>query len=72
MNELYQKIKNFLPLKECMKKMAGIIMAEDEQSGLLLMYSYDYMHITHKCISEYLDTGTISDENITLLSEIIK
>lgn len=70
MNELYEKIKNFSPLKECMKKMAKIILSEDEHSGLLLMYSYDYMYISHKCISEYLDTGSISYENMKLLSEI--
>lgn len=69
-NELYDKIKNFLPFKQCMKKMAAMIMSEDEQSGLLLMYSYDYMYITHKYVSEYLETGAISDENIKLLSEI--
>ena len=69
-NTLYDKIKFFLPFKECMKKMATMIMSEDEQAGLLLMYSYDYMYITHKCVSEYLETGTISDENMKLLSEI--
>jgi hypothetical protein len=69
-NTLYDKIKFFLPFKECMKKMATMIMSEDEQAGLLLMYSYDYMYISHKCVSEYLETGTISDENMKLLSEI--
>ena len=69
-NELYDKIKNFLPFKECMKKMAIMIMSEDEQAGLLVMYSYDYMYITHKCVSEYLERGTISDENMKMLSEI--
>lgn len=71
-NELYEKIKNFLPFKECMKKMATSIMSEDEQSGLVIMYSYDYMYITHKCVSEYLDTGLLSEENMKLLSEISK
>lgn len=71
-NELYEKIKNFLPFKECIKKMATSIMSEDEQSGLVIMYSYDYMYITHKCVSEYLDTGLLSEENMKLLSEISK
>jgi hypothetical protein len=72
MNELYEKIKNFSPFKECMKRMATSIMSEDEQSGLLIMYSYNYMYITHKCVSEYLDTGLLSDETMKLLSEIPK
>lgn len=71
-NELYTKIKDFLPFKECMKKMAATIMSEDEQSGLIFMYSYDYMYITHKCVSEYLDTGSLSQENTELLDKITK
>jgi len=71
-NELYMKIKDYIPLKECMKKMAATIMSEDEQSGLLIMYSYDYMYISHKCISEYLEGGFLSEENMKLLCEISK
>jgi hypothetical protein len=71
-SELYIKIKDCLPLTECMKKMAAKIMSEDQQLGLCILYSYDYMYITHKCISEYLDTGSISTENMKLLDEISK
>ena len=55
-----------------MKNMAATIMSEDEQCGLLIMYSYDYMHITHKCVSEYLETGILSEDNIKSLCEICK
>ena len=72
MKELYEKIKEFLPFKECMKKLAGTVMSEDEETGLIMMYCYDYMHITHKCLSQYLETGTLSEENMKLLSEISK
>lgn len=71
-SELYNKIKHCSQLKNCMKKMASILMSEDEEFGLIILYSYDYMHITHKCISEYLDTGLISKENIELLDKISK
>jgi hypothetical protein len=70
--ELYSKIKDYSPLKECMKKMAAKIISEDPQLGLCILYSYDYMYITHKCVSEYLDTGSISEENMNLLCEISK
>lgn len=69
-SDLYNKIRDCLPLEECMKKMAAKIMSEDLHVGLCILYSYDYMYITHKCVSEYLDTGTISPENIKLLQEI--
>jgi len=70
--ELYNKIKECEPLTECMKKMAAKVISEDLQTGLCILYSYDYMNITHKCVSEYLDTGSLSDENIKLLVEISK
>jgi hypothetical protein len=72
-NELYKKIKDCQILKEFMEKAAStIIFSTDIKKGLCILYSYDYMHITHKCISEYLDTGNISEENINLLNNILK
>ena len=71
--QLYSKIKDCQPFKKCMKKIAmDTVMSEDEVSGLMVMYSYDYMYITHKCVSEYLDTGNLSQENIELLDKISK
>ena len=70
--ELYNKIKDCSQLKNCMKKMANMFMSEDEEIGLTILYSYDYMHITHKCVSEYLESGLISKENIELLDKISK
>ena len=70
-NELYEKIKDFLPFKECMKKMAIMIMSEDEEAGLLLMYSYDYMYITHKCVSQFLESGNILPEDLDELQKIM-
>jgi len=71
-DELYSKIKDYIPLKECMKKMAAKVLSEDLQTGLCILYSYDYMYITHKFVSEYLDTGSISEENMNLLCKISK
>jgi hypothetical protein len=66
---LYEKIKNNIFLKECMKKAASKLISEDEELGLCILYSYDFMYLTHKCVSEYLDTGLISDENINLFKK---
>jgi hypothetical protein len=71
-SELYSKIKACLPLTECMKKMAAKIISEEPELGLCILYSYDYMYVTHKCVSEYLDNGSISEENMKLLEEISK
>ena len=68
--ELYNKIKTCEPLTECMKRMGAKVMSEDLQSGLCILYSYDYMYITHKCVSEYLESGSLSEENMKVLDEI--
>jgi hypothetical protein len=70
-SKLYSKIKYCLPLEEYMKKMAAKIISEDPEVGLCILYSYDYMYITHQCVSEYLERGSISPENIKLLEEIV-
>jgi hypothetical protein len=68
--KLYSKIKECVTLTKCMKKMAEKLMSEDPELGLCILYSYDYMYITHKCVSEYLDNGSISEENMNLLEQI--
>jgi hypothetical protein len=70
-SKLYSKIKECTRLRECMTKMAAKIISEDVEAGLCILYSYDYMYITHQCVSEYLECGSISPENIKLLEEIV-
>ena len=71
--ELYEKIKDCQILKEFMEKAAStIIFSTDIEKGLCILYSYDYMYITHRCVSEYLDTGNMSEENMNLLNNILK
>ena len=46
-------------------------MANNEEFGLMLLFSYDYMYLTHICISEYLETGKISEDNMKRLENIL-
>lgn len=69
--ELYEKIKDSEFLKELMKKASSIIFSSDIKHGLCILYSYDYMYMTHKCVSDYLDTGNISEENKNLFKDFI-
>ena len=71
-SELYEKIKDCNILKEWMEKASTIIFSNDIKNGLCILYSYDYMYITHRCVSEYLDTGNISEKNINLLKDFVK
>ena len=69
--ELYQKVKDNTELKECMLKLAGNFMSIDEEFGLMVMFAYDYMYLTHICVSELFETGKITENNICKLKSII-
>lgn len=71
-SELYEFIKENDDLKECMEYGAAKFFSESEEIGLCVLYAYDYMYLTHKCVSEYLETGFISEYNIKLLKEKLK
>ena len=70
-HDLYEKIKDNKELKECMLKLAGHFMSIDEEFGLMIMFAYDYMYLTHICVSELLETGKIDEKNIWKLKAII-
>ena len=73
MNELFEKIKNCSELNKLMKdKAEKLLLSTDLKSGLIILYSYDYMYLTHKCVSEYLETGCVLPENIDILDKISK
>ena len=67
-NELYQNIQNCISLKEPMIKLSRKYMKEDPIFGLMLLFSYDYMYLTHLCISEYLEKGDITKEKMDNLN----
>jgi hemoglobin-like flavoprotein len=75
--DLYNQIKNCEQMTKCMVKVVekhmnvGKYMTSDEELGMMLLYSYDYMYLTHICISEFIEKGDIDDENIKKLVNIL-
>ena len=71
-HELYERIKDSKQLKECMMTFAGRCLSEDLELGLMIMFAYDYMYLTHICICEYLDPSLEKVEpNIKKLIRLI-
>ena len=70
-NELYQMVKNNKELKECMIKLAGHFMSSDEEFGLMILFCYDYMYLTHICICDFLENGKIDKKNMWKLKSIV-
>ena len=74
---LYNQVKDSTCLRKCMVKViekhlsVGKYMTGGEELGMMLLYSYDYMYLTHICISEFIETGAISDKNIKRLDNIL-
>jgi hypothetical protein len=66
-DELYEKIKENEFFKFCMKTAANNVGLEDDKLGLVLLYSFDYLFLMHPCVSEFLETGTVSEEKQKLL-----
>jgi len=64
LHELYEKIKDSTELIECMRKLAGHFTSTDEEFGLMILFAFDYMYLTHICVSELLDTGKITPLNL--------
>jgi hypothetical protein len=64
LHELYEKIKDSTELIECMRKLAGHFTSTDEEFGLMILFAFDYMYLTHICVSELLDTGKITPINL--------
>ena len=70
MCDLYKKIKDCNELKECISKAANKLMIEDTaEVGLMILYSYDFMYLTHICVSEFLENGKITENNILKLKK---
>ena len=54
-NELYNKLILSPEFSECMSKFAEDVSSEDKQVGLMLMYSFDQLYLTHPRVCKFLD-----------------
>jgi len=68
-NEVYSKIDKNKDMKEIMKHVASRILSEDETTGLMILFSYNFFYLLHDCICEFLVHKTISREKIEGLKQ---
>jgi hypothetical protein len=66
-SELYNHVCKCDELRECMRLAASKIISEDEDLGLCILYSYDFMYLTHNCVSSFLESGGMNIEDYKLL-----
>jgi hypothetical protein len=68
-DELYEKVKLNSFLHSCIKKLASDFNNETEEFGIVLFYSFELLYLAHPCVSEFLETGLVSQQNMNLLKE---
>ena len=71
MHELYNQFNVHPSFAECIEKAKNKHACEDLETGFVVLFSYDYFFLTHKCICEYLTTENISHENIDNLKRVL-
>jgi hypothetical protein len=69
--DLYIILKNNDDLLFCMRELSKKCIYSNEDIGLMMFFSFDYMYLSHPCISEYIKTGSILDANLNILKELI-
>ena len=70
-SDLYKIVRGNNELTSLMKTLAGQYMSIDIEFGLMLLFSFDYLYLTHPCICEFIETGKISKEKIEGLKNLI-
>lgn len=65
--ELHHIVKGHNGLRECMRMASAKLISEDEELGLCILFSYNLMHWTHACISQYLEQGSIEESSLQAL-----
>ena len=70
--ELFLLIQENEDLFLCMNNISKKSIFSNEEIGLMIMYSFEYMYLSHFCISEYIKTGSISEANLNNLKQAIE
>jgi hypothetical protein len=65
---LYKIIKGKKFLESCITKISNkFICSSDLELGFIILFSFDYLHLVHPCISEYIENGEINDSIESLI-----
>ena len=70
--DLFVILKKNDDLLFCMKEISKKCIFSNEDIGLMMFFSFDYMYLSHPCISEYIKTGSISETNLNILKKAIQ
>jgi hypothetical protein len=69
--ELYEKVKRHEVIKQLTDLLGQEFGIDEGITGLIIMYSFEYLYLTHKCVSQFLESGNILPEDLGELQKII-
>jgi hypothetical protein len=76
LDTIYSKVKNNEHIKICMRTIhTNTFLSSDSdmfEYSFIIMYSYEYLYVTHPCICDLLLRGEISETNLKNLLKIIQ
>ena len=65
--KLFKLLRYHIDLLDCMLIAAKATDEDDALTGLMILFSFDYLHLAHPCICEYIDKGRITPEKLNKL-----
>jgi len=71
LHELYEKIKENEEFVFCMKEIATKMNMPDIESGMYVLFSYDYLYLFHPCVCDFLENGKIINTHLDNLKKVI-
>lgn len=66
-NKLYKIINGEKFLEYCITRVSNNFNNLDLELGFIILFSFDYLYLLHSCISEFIETGKISETNESLV-----
>lgn len=69
---MYDKLVNNEKFAKCINKVCSLFFTEDLFIGFTILFSYDFLYLTHPCICEFFGKNNISDDKINILLDILE
>jgi hypothetical protein len=70
--EIYEKIKHHKDFKKCINKvLSNFLINLEEEFGFIILFSFDYLYLTHICICEFIENGKISETSLLNLEKLV-
>ena len=67
-SELYKLIRGEKFLEYCTTKISNNLFCNsDLELGFMVLFSFNYLYLVHPCMSEFIETGKINEDNNSLI-----